>query len=296
MKRSQDATHRYWENLVKRTWEALRRNKEFYADCQQVGAPRLSDEEAAKRFKRFTEKWGVKCNDPDLSYDKIKTQVKSWQSQRDGQREEDVKATRPDIPVCFVFLLSRLQGYSGPRDTVVSCKEIEEMCAALDANAPRWGQMTPDQWREYRGDWAPPDTIHFTISLDADPLTVRDRVFDDLMILRYMRYGASSAVSRRVFQVAQGIDGYDRDPQEGKRHDFAQDDQVWQVWDLKQQNKTDMEIAQIVWPAECQRGKGRDTKTGDKGPLAQRVHDYHQRAKEWIMECPKRVRHSMKVL
>jgi hypothetical protein len=266
--------------------------------------PHESEEMEARRY-RFQEKWGVGhyddshdlvCNDPDLSYEQIKQQLTGWRSVVQGQKLDDVAAVYEDIPVCFISLLSRLQGFSGPRDRIVQCKEEDEMFEALAANSPRWRQMTPDQWKEYLGNWAPPDMIHITYALNADPLTVQERVFHSQIVLRYMRYGPQHALTRRVFQVAQGIVGHTRDPQEGRRHDFAQDDLVWQVWDLKQQKMTDMEIARNIWPAEYKRGKGRDAKTGEKGRLAQRVHDYHQRAKNWIKEYPIRVRHSMQVL
>lgn len=299
MKQTQDATHRYWENLVKRTWEALRRNGEFRSDCMHVGDSCLSDGEIAMRFKRFTEKWGVECNDPDLSYEQIKAQVDSWQLQLDGQSKENVRAAQPDIPVCFVFLLSRLQGYSGPRDLVVQCQEWEEMMEVLDAKTEGQLQDKPvERWWDVLGNWAPPNKIHFTVDIEADPFTIAHRVLNDVALLRYVRARGrySAPIPQRTFQKLQGVDGYHSDPQQRARLDFAQDVAVWSVWDLKKQGKTDMEIAQKVWPTEYKRGKSRVTQTGDKGPLAQRVHDYHKRAKEWIKKYPKLVRHSMKVL
>jgi hypothetical protein len=144
-----------------------------------------------------------------------------------------------------------------------------------------------------------PQYASFRIDVEANPDAIAQAVVQDVLLLRRvrdMRGLSRRPLSRRTITKWIRADLTPVKPWEGTRDDFAQDDEVFQVWDLKQQKKTDMEIAKIVWPSKYKCGNGRDTKTGDKGLLAQRVHDYKERADTWITDYPKQVRHSMKVL
>lgn len=301
MPRTAEASHHYWENTVKRAWEALRRYEEFRQDCKRVGATSLSKEEAEVCMTRFHEKWGVACNDPDLAYKEVKAQVLSLR-QVWTPLVGKVMACRAysDIPFCFVNLEGRLKGYSGGTDQVVRCREIEEMFERI-RNHVSESEVGPtlDNQKAALNEWCPPDKIHFTVDINTDPFTVQERVLLDLVQMRNIRvrHGYSKCLSERTLQRLQHLDHpYSRTPKEATHMDFAKDDERFRVWDLKRQGKKDMEIAQIVWLAEYKSGKGRDTTTGDKGPLAQRVHDHYQKAEQWIEEYPKWVRHAMVVL
>lgn len=293
--------HVYWEMRVKRAWEALRRNGEFRDDCMHVRDSRRDQEAFVTGFKRFTEKWGVEWNDPDRSYDQVKSSVRSYRASEASIHGETLAGeVFTDIPVCFAFLLSRLQGYSGPRHLIVQCQEENEMYETLQANTQRqWNHMAQSEWVKHLGDWTPSYKVHLTVDIEADPFEVANRVLNILPVLHDIRVmrGHSEPYGQQVKRKLNTRTTLIGDPYDaGKRFDFGQDDDVFKVWDLKHQGKTDMEIAQKVWPSEYVRGKGRDTATGYKGPLAQRVHDYTQRAEKWIWDIPERVRHSIKVL
>lgn len=55
-----------------------------------------------------------------------------------------------------------------------------------------------------------------------------------------------------------------------------------QVWDLWQKGLTDTQIAKKLWPEEYARGMGRDSHTGEKGLLMQRVYDHRHAAQQLI--------------
>ena len=54
------------------------------------------------------------------------------------------------------------------------------------------------------------------------------------------------------------------------------------VWDLRKDGLTDTAIAQRIWPDEYSAIGGRDSGTGDKGALIQRVYDYESAAQRLI--------------
>src|SRR5262249_16210098 len=54
------------------------------------------------------------------------------------------------------------------------------------------------------------------------------------------------------------------------------------VWDLRKDGLTDTAIAQRIWPDEYAAIGGRDSGTGDKGALIQRVYDYESAAQRLI--------------
>jgi hypothetical protein len=54
------------------------------------------------------------------------------------------------------------------------------------------------------------------------------------------------------------------------------------VWDLRREELTDTQIAQRLWPDEYATNGGRDSGTGDKGSLIQRVYDYYDAVKKLI--------------
>jgi hypothetical protein len=54
------------------------------------------------------------------------------------------------------------------------------------------------------------------------------------------------------------------------------------VWDLRSEVLTDTQIAQRLWPDEYATNGGRDSGTGDKGSLIQRVYDYYDAVKKLI--------------
>jgi hypothetical protein len=54
------------------------------------------------------------------------------------------------------------------------------------------------------------------------------------------------------------------------------------VWDLRKEGLTDTQIAQRLWPDEYATNGGRDSATGDKGSLIQRVYDYESAATKLI--------------
>ena len=54
------------------------------------------------------------------------------------------------------------------------------------------------------------------------------------------------------------------------------------VWDLREEGLTDSQIAQKLWPDDYAADGGRDSGTGDKGALIQRVYDYESAAQRLI--------------
>ena len=189
MPRTTAEGHHYWEQRVKRAWQALRRNGEFRADCMHVDDLSLSAEQFDTRFKRFTEKWGVAYSDPDRSYEQVKGSTTSYRSS-EAQIHGEALANEifPDIPKCFVFLLGRLQGYSGPKDMIVQCKEEDEMHDILEANTQgQWNGMPAGEWMNHLGRWAPPDKVHLTIDVEADPFEIVNCVLDLIVTLHDVR-------------------------------------------------------------------------------------------------------------
>lgn len=298
MKRTLEARYRYWESLVKRYWEALRRTEEFRSDCMYRGDARPSEEKIKTRVTRLNEKWGVASTKSDLSYEDFKRHdvpLRSVIAKLQGS--ETAQEIAPDIPLRMEALYHRIVKLN----SIVRSREQDELDEVLEVSTNgRWVELPSD--RQYqllkKQGWCPPQKIHFTVDVDADPFVACEHVMDILTQMRYIRSlsGYSPELSKRTMQKLHARGHGFSNPQDGVRYDFTQDDQFWQVWDLKQQHKTDMEIAQILWPREYKAGKGRNTKTGEKGALAQRVHYCHQEAKQWIKEYPKQVRHSMQVL
>src|SRR5262249_54009344 len=65
-----------------------------------------------------------------------------------------------------------------------------------------------------------------------------------------------------------------QDYQPRKRHHFKLYADYLAIWDLREEGLTDSEIAQKLWPDKYATMGGRDSGTGDKGSLIQRVYDY----------------------
>jgi hypothetical protein len=68
-----------------------------------------------------------------------------------------------------------------------------------------------------------------------------------------------------------------------------------EVWDLRNEKLTDTQIAQRLWPDEYATNGGRDSGTGDKGSLIQRVYDYKDAADKLIENSFPRKRRSPKI-
>jgi hypothetical protein len=68
-----------------------------------------------------------------------------------------------------------------------------------------------------------------------------------------------------------------------KLHDKKYKDYL-AVWDLRQQGKTQKEIASTLWPREYLKKGGPDYHYGDKGVLVQRVSD-HEKAAQKLVEA-----------
>ena len=69
--------------------------------------------------------------------------------------------------------------------------------------------------------------------------------------------------------------GYDSSPAEGTRHEFAQDDEVFWVWDLKLEGTKDMQIARKISPREIsseQRTGFKDGRKKTRRPTSWRLH------------------------
>ena len=297
MKRSTADYHWQTEQYVKRVWEALRRNKEFRDDCRAAGDSRKNDEKVTVASRNLNEKWAVECNDYDLTYEEIKARIPSIRSQIRGQQPEMVEAVYPDVPDCFRLLVARLLGASGTIDLIVRCHEYEEMHKRLrDKAGVTYHDIGADQWIKLLDNWVSPNRIHFDVDVDADPFEVANRVTSYLCVLHDVRAlrGFSQPYKKRTIQK---LEAFSRNspssfPKDKERKVFARDVEVFRVWDLRQQHLTDTQIAKQLWPREFKiQGKARNSTTGDKGPLCQRVHDCMRLAEEWIERLPARIKH-----
>lgn len=67
------------------------------------------------------------------------------------------------------------------------------------------------------------------------------------------------------------------------------------VWDLRQKGLTADAIAPKLWPEEYENIGGRDSDTGEKGALIQRVYDYEKAAQRLIEESFPRRKRSPKI-
>ena len=73
-----------------------------------------------------------------------------------------------------------------------------------------------------------------------------------------------------------------QDYQLRKRHRFDLYPDYLAVWDLREDGLTDTQIAQKLWSDEYTTNGGRDSGTGEKGSVIQRVYDYENAVKELI--------------
>jgi hypothetical protein len=146
MPRTQRGEKQYWRNLVKRTWESLRRNEEFRQDCVIAG----QGDEASVAAHRFQENWGTTCNNPDLPYHEIvaaSQSVRVTQASRGSQSVVD--SAFPDIPQELGNLWLRLRQRSGQHDFLVHCAEFWEMVAEIEQTTRRnWNEIpVKEQWK-----------------------------------------------------------------------------------------------------------------------------------------------------
>lgn len=270
------------EYLVRRAWEAVRRNPEFRKDCQ--GLIQMDGEEHEITFTRFKEKWGVAVTDPDYSYEDVKN-VSTTMKEAHGSvaaREKD-KDSIPDIPMHLSELDNRLSGFSGDINRTVHCEEELGVISSIRDRMKETGQASfpsVDQWPNLlKGRWNPSRYAHLTIDIEAP---IKD-------ILKEVESTIKSLFVLRLFM------GFTSPRDEKKRYHFDDDEENFKVYDLFEQDKTADEIIKLMWPEEYKRYGGRDTKIAEKGRLIQRAYNKRERITEWIKEYSNLIKHSIKI-
>ena len=262
--------------LLKRAWESIRRNAEFREGCQHITSSCTTV--LQHRKGEFRQKWGVALIEPAKSFDEIVGEATSISL---------------DEPLTFNDMYRRLYGdtFFG-EDRVVQCDELNYLYGLLRPSdfqclsAIARGQTPYEAPLRMLQRGAPANSkIHLTIDVDENPIAILYKVQFLIRTLREARVqaGKADSISLRIKQQLERLESkLDADLVGDGRRDFAQDDEVFQVWDLWQERKTDSHIAQHLWPEQYREIGGRDTATGDKGPLIQRVSNYKTRAKQWI--------------
>lgn len=262
--------------LLKRAWESLRRNAEFRSDCDTI----LSSETAKVQDlkKRHQEKWGVALINWKRSFDEIAGETALIQL---------------DPNNTFDDLYRRLYGdtFYG-EDRVVQCAAFNHLYKLLDRKAFHWlsavarGHVKERPPVGILSDGAPISSqVQLTIDIDKNPIAILYKVQLIIRALREARVqaGKADSISPRIKQQLQTLESnLDADLVGDGRRDFAHDDEVFQIWDLWQERKVDSQIAQQLWPEEYRKVGGRDTATGEKSPIIQRVSNCKTRAKQWI--------------
>jgi hypothetical protein len=252
--------------LLKRSWESIRRNAEFKQDCQSMS------------IERFTKKWGVRITNPKRSFDEIV---------REAER------IKLDDSNTFNDMYRRLYGDSFyGTDRVVQCDEFNILHGTLSPNdfqrlsAIARGQIQYDApLHTIERDAPAQSKIHLTINVDENPIAILYKVQFIMRALREARTqaGKIKPMPDRIKQQLRTLEEtLDADLIGDGKRDFQHDDEVFRVWDLLEEGKSDSQIAKQLWPDEYRRVGGRDTATGEKGPLIQRVHRYKVKAKHWI--------------
>lgn len=259
--------------FLKRAWESLRRNAEFVGDCERV---RLSP--ALQR--RFTRKWGVALTAPKTAFDEI---------------VGDTDVVKLDDSETFDDMFRRLYGDSFYEpDRVVQCNALDHLYGLIHRqdferlSAIARGTVTYNAPLDTLRRHSPEQSrIEMTIDVDQNPIAILYKVQFIIRTLREARAQAAKAepLSRRIKQQLKTLEKkLDCDLLTGGKRNFKNDDQVFMVWDCAKERKSDTEIAKIIWPDEYLVFGGRDTATGDKGRLVQRVHHYKARAAKWIQQ------------
>jgi len=261
---------------LKRAWESLRRSTEFQEDCHIVTASASHEKENKKHS--FHKKWGVRVFDCQKSFADISGETATIQL---------------DDPTSFDDLYRRLYGDSFyGQDRVVRCEQLNLLYGLLGpADFQRLSEIARGQ-KAYDAPLPtlqrhPPEQskIQLTIDVDENLIAILYKVQFVLRAIREARVQAGKAeaipdrVKQRLKTLEETLDG--NLVGDGRR-DFRQDDEIFRVWDLTQEGNSDSQIARKMWPDEYRRVGGRDTATGEKGPVIQRVHRFKARAKEWI--------------
>lgn len=309
MKQKRSYGSKYHRAQLNIAWEAIRRSSEYREDFQSIGracteaqvgelTPQDDLPDAIQtKLRGFRNKWRCHPFPPELTLEEIEENLGQLYRQAEkgevsSKVQEELKHERewrcvkgkekfptgPDFPKEFGGMYNRLKGFKRGIDTVVRCREGEEMMAklrelcGLNANDKL---PPPKEWgpRLLEGGWSPPKRIHLTINLDvASEKVILERVRKEVRYYQKLRKILGLSPTLRRYH----LDIY---PDCFKVHDL-----------FEVEGKTADEIAPLMWPREYEKHGGRDTTTAEKGALIQRAYDYRDRAKEIIKEMVDQIR------
>jgi len=108
----------------------------------------------------------------------------------------------------------------------------------------------------------------------------RDMVRQDL--LRHHEIAVIIDTRHSPGDIVSEVETLLQDYQLRKRHHLKLYPDYLAVWDLRAEGLSDTQIAEELWPEDYERIGGRDSTTGEKGSLMQRVHDHEKAAQKLI--------------